>query len=92
MSERRAERGEVRGRVGGWRAALLCIGALGLVVSVVRGPIGALRAGSSSDFAIFYSATRVWAVRAGSLPLTQDGTSVRTSLTLDVNDWVVVER
>jgi hypothetical protein len=31
-------------------------------------------------------------VRAGPLPLTQDGNAVRTSLTLDPTDWVVVER
>ncbi|MFN8635992.1 MAG: beta-galactosidase trimerization domain-containing protein [Chloroflexota bacterium] len=37
-------------------------------------------------------AKRVWSVRRGPLPLTQDGTSVRTSLTLDVSDFVVVER
>ena len=37
-------------------------------------------------------ARRVWAVRAGPLPLTQDGNAVRTSLTLDPTDWVVVER
>ena len=37
-------------------------------------------------------ARRMWAVRAGPLPLTQDGNAVRTSLTLDPTDWVVVER
>jgi hypothetical protein len=37
-------------------------------------------------------ATRVWSVRQGPLPLTQDGTSVRTSLRLDPTDFVVVER
>jgi hypothetical protein len=38
------------------------------------------------------AARRVWAVRAGPLPLTQDGNIVRTSLTLDPTDFVVVER
>jgi hypothetical protein len=37
-------------------------------------------------------ATRIWSVLRGPLPLTQDGTSVRTSLPLDVSDFVVVER
>ena len=37
-------------------------------------------------------ATRVWSVRQGPLPLTQVGTSVRTSLRLDPTDFVVVER
>jgi hypothetical protein len=37
-------------------------------------------------------ARRVWAARAGPLPFTQEGTSVRTSLTLDPTDFLVVER
>jgi hypothetical protein len=37
-------------------------------------------------------ASRVWSVRQGPLPLTQDGASVRTSLRLDPTDFVVVER
>ena len=37
-------------------------------------------------------ASRVWAVRAGPLPLTQMGNNVKTSLTLDPTDFVVVER
>jgi len=37
-------------------------------------------------------AARVWAVRAGPLPLTQQGNNVKTSLRLDPTDFVVVER
>ena len=37
-------------------------------------------------------ASRVWSVRQGPLPLTQDGAAVRTSLTLNPTDFVVVER
>jgi hypothetical protein len=37
-------------------------------------------------------ARRVWAVRAGPLPLTPDGNGVKTSLTLNPTDYVVVER
>ena len=37
-------------------------------------------------------ATRVWSVRGGPLPLTQLGNAVKTSLTLDPTDFVVVER
>src|SRR5690606_6595071 len=37
-------------------------------------------------------ATRVWSVRGGPLPLMQDGDNVRTSVTLDPTDFVVVER
>jgi hypothetical protein len=37
-------------------------------------------------------ARAVWSVRRGPLPFTQDGPSVRTSLTLDPTDFLVVER
>jgi hypothetical protein len=38
------------------------------------------------------TARAVWSVRRGPLPFTQDGTAVRTSLTLDPTDFLVVER
>jgi hypothetical protein len=37
-------------------------------------------------------AARVWGVRAGPLPLTQEGNTVKTVLKLDPTDFVVVER